>query len=211
MWHECKGYESTAENNPLIDYGPYGERLIVEDISGDDVHQQVLSKVKNNGFYLSTNAYHQLNMPYESQSHCKEQSVETIYTVRAKAGEALCMTKYVIYSVDEKIGELASSYGETLLKEVSRTSFEIYEQKQRAILAEFWDNTDVVIEGDDMLLQGLRFNFFHIFQSTGRDGKTSVGAKGLSGEGYEGHYFGILRCMLTHYIHIPILNYQSFY
>ncbi len=56
-------------------------------------------------------------------------------------------------------------------------------------MAEFWDNTDVVIEGDDMLLQGLRFNFFHIFQSTGRDGKTSVGAKGLSGEGYEGHYF----------------------
>ena len=26
-------------------------------------------------------------------------------------------------------------------------------------------------------------------QAAGRDGKTGMGAKGLSGEGYEGHYF----------------------
>ena len=26
-------------------------------------------------------------------------------------------------------------------------------------------------------------------QSAGRDGRTGMGAKGLSGEGYEGHYF----------------------
>nr|WP_274601625.1 glycosyl hydrolase family 65 protein [Clostridium rhizosphaerae] len=30
---------------------------------------------------------------------------------------------------------------------------------------------------------------FHLLQSVGRDGKTNIGAKGLSGEGYEGHYF----------------------
>ncbi|MDM0505522.1 glycosyl hydrolase family 65 protein, partial [Clostridium perfringens] len=30
---------------------------------------------------------------------------------------------------------------------------------------------------------------FHLMQSAGRDGKTGMGAKGLSGEGYEGHYF----------------------
>ncbi|MBU3180191.1 glycoside hydrolase family 65 protein [Clostridium psychrophilum] len=30
---------------------------------------------------------------------------------------------------------------------------------------------------------------FHLLQSSGRDGKTNIPAKGLSGEGYEGHYF----------------------
>ncbi len=39
------------------------------------------------------------------------------------------------------------------------------------------------------LQQGIRFNLFHIMQSAGRDGRTGMGAKGLSGEGYEGHYF----------------------
>ena len=37
--------------------------------------------------------------------------------------------------------------------------------------------------------QGIRGNLFHIMQSAGRDGRTGMGAKGLSGEGYEGHYF----------------------
>src|SRR5260221_4028139 len=30
---------------------------------------------------------------------------------------------------------------------------------------------------------------FHLLQSVGRDGKTAIAAKGLTGEGYEGHYF----------------------
>ena len=45
------------------------------------------------------------------------------------------------------------------------------------------------MEGDDALLQGLRFNLYHLLQSAGRDGETNIAAKGLTGEGYEGHYF----------------------
>ena len=45
------------------------------------------------------------------------------------------------------------------------------------------------IYDDEALQQGIRFNLFHIMQSAGRDGRTGMGAKGLSGEGYEGHYF----------------------
>ena len=37
--------------------------------------------------------------------------------------------------------------------------------------------------------QGVRFSQFHLLQSIGRDGKTSIAAKGLTGEGYGGHYF----------------------
>jgi alpha,alpha-trehalose phosphorylase len=39
------------------------------------------------------------------------------------------------------------------------------------------------------LQQGVHFNQFHLLQSIGRDGKTSIAAKGVTGEGYEGHYF----------------------
>jgi alpha,alpha-trehalose phosphorylase len=47
----------------------------------------------------------------------------------------------------------------------------------------------VQIDGDDALQQGLRFNAFHLLQSVGRDGRTNIAAKGLTGEGYEGHTF----------------------
>jgi alpha,alpha-trehalose phosphorylase len=48
---------------------------------------------------------------------------------------------------------------------------------------------DVQIAGDDALQQGIHFNQFHLLQSVGRDGKTNIAAKGVTGEGYEGHYF----------------------
>jgi alpha,alpha-trehalose phosphorylase len=39
------------------------------------------------------------------------------------------------------------------------------------------------------LEQAVHFNCFQLLQSAGRDGKTNIAAKGITGEGYEGHYF----------------------
>lgn len=54
---------------------------------------------------------------------------------------------------------------------------------------EFWQNSDIEISGDDSLDQAIHYNLFQLVSSTGRDGKTNIPAKGLSGTGYEGHYF----------------------
>ncbi|HEY9595201.1 MAG TPA: beta-phosphoglucomutase, partial [Spirochaetia bacterium] len=61
--------------------------------------------------------------------------------------------------------------------------------EQTAALDAFWRTSDVQIDGDVGLQQGLRYNLFSLFQSAGRDGRTSIAAKGLTGQGYEGHYF----------------------
>ena len=58
-----------------------------------------------------------------------------------------------------------------------------------ALMEHFWETADIRVDGDVPLQQGLRFNLYHIMQASGRDGRTGMGAKGLSGEGYEGHYF----------------------
>lgn len=62
-------------------------------------------------------------------------------------------------------------------------------ESQKVYMESFWEDADIQIGGDPALQQGIRFNLFHIMQAAGRDGKTGMGAKGLSGEGYEGHYF----------------------
>ncbi len=41
----------------------------------------------------------------------------------------------------------------------------------------------------------IRFNMYQLYQSVGRDRYSNISAKGLSGEGYEGHYFGIQKSM----------------
>ncbi|MCD8505781.1 MAG: hypothetical protein LRY37_01080 [Alkalibacterium thalassium] len=53
----------------------------------------------------------------------------------------------------------------------------------------FWSVSDIELEGDQALQIGLRFNLFHLHQAAGRDEHTNMSAKGLTGEGYEGHYF----------------------
>ena len=60
---------------------------------------------------------------------------------------------------------------------------------QEAQLATFWAGADLDIDGDPRLTAALRTNLFHVYASSGRDGRSSAAAKGLTGEGYEGHYF----------------------
>lgn len=61
--------------------------------------------------------------------------------------------------------------------------------QQKSYMNSFWNDTDVIIQGDEQMQEAIRFNLYHLLQSAGQDGKTSIAAKGLSGEGYEGHYF----------------------
>ncbi|WP_163527513.1 glycoside hydrolase family 65 protein [Halobacillus ihumii] len=61
--------------------------------------------------------------------------------------------------------------------------------EQREYMQKFWQHGDVRVSGDHRLQEGLRFNLFHLLQSVGRDSYSNISAKGLSGEGYEGHYF----------------------
>jgi len=52
-----------------------------------------------------------------------------------------------------------------------------------------WRTADLAIDGPPEVEQALRFNLFQLFQSGSRDDHGSVAAKGLTGEGYEGHCF----------------------
>ncbi len=76
-------------------------------------------------------------------------------------------------------------------KEAEETGYEWLKRCQGKYLEGFWKTADISVKGEDSeaLVQGLHFNLFHIFQSAVRGGKQGMGAKGLSGEGYEGHYF----------------------
>lgn len=67
--------------------------------------------------------------------------------------------------------------------------FETLCMEQSADLEDFWAGADVDIAGQNKETQAVRLNMFHLYQATGRDGRTSICAKGQTGEGYEGHYF----------------------
>ncbi|RUR34848.1 glycoside hydrolase family 65 protein, partial [Clostridium perfringens] len=97
---------------------------------------------------------------------------------------------FIAYSTSLDMNcEKLHGFIKTILSEAKEKGYIEAESEQKEYVEEFWRTADVIIEGDNALQQGIRFNLFHLMQSAGRDGKTGMGAKGLSGEGYEGHYF----------------------
>ncbi|MCR5826418.1 MAG: glycoside hydrolase family 65 protein [Oscillospiraceae bacterium] len=106
---------------------------------------------------------------------------------RLTAGTGLTLEKSICYQAQR--GQDAAPAKQTRALCHAAPDFATLCTEQQAALDAFWEGAGLSIEGDDALLQGLRFNLFHIYQSAGRDGRTNIAAKGLTGEGYEGHTF----------------------
>ncbi|MBR7826771.1 glycoside hydrolase family 65 protein [Actinospica sp. MGRD01-02] len=61
--------------------------------------------------------------------------------------------------------------------------------EQADCLGEFWSRADVEIEGDAEIQQAVRFALFQLVQSARRAEQRAIPAKGLTGNGYDGHAF----------------------
>ena len=74
--------------------------------------------------------------------------------------------------------------------------------EQRAYLDDFWERSDVEIEGDDELRLAVRFSLFHCLQAAARAEQRAIPAKGLTGPGYDGHTFWDTETFV-----LPVLSY----
>jgi len=152
-------------------------------------HGLVLSqRTRNSGFLLASGIACQASSAAGVAASRLDAGMA--YEAQLKAGGALTLHKYVCYvsSRDVDAAQVAAQ-ARAELEAGLEAGFAGLAAAQAAYLADFWAQADVEIEGDDALQQGVRFNQFHLLQSVGRDGRTNIAAKGVTGEGYEGHYF----------------------
>ena len=82
------------------------------------------------------------------------------------------------------LGSLDTSDGERI-----GLPFEEHQALQQEYLTKFWDTAKVEIEAEDDLEESVNFGTYALLSSLGTSGNNSIAAKGLSGSGYEGHYF----------------------
>jgi len=115
------------------------------------------------------------------------------YTGTLAPGQAVSLDKYVAYAFTVPF---ATDPADTLLARADATltvaialGYPALLERQAQALSALWAQADLAIAGDPATEQALRLNLFHLFQSSGRDGRSGTAAKGLTGEGYEGHYF----------------------
>jgi alpha,alpha-trehalose phosphorylase len=90
------------------------------------------------------------------------------------------------------------------LAEARHTGWDGLVEAQRAYLADFWDRADVELDGDTELQQAVRFALFHVLQAGARAEGRAIGAKGLTGPGYDGHTFWDAETFV-----LPLLTYTA--
>lgn len=175
-----------AADDPRVGSGLEGQPLTVVETLLKESGGGLVQATKNSRLAAACFILHEIPL-IPSQT---EKAVHFSCTVQASQETPVEFVKYIAYTdgkagEGEKLLELSQSYA----REGLQTGFEGLLQQQREYLDRFWDGAGVTIQGDSALSQGLRFNMFQLLQSAGRDGKTNIAAKGLTGEGYEGHYF----------------------
>jgi len=122
---------------------------------------------------------------------CLDDFAAVMIYAEARPGVPIRLTKFMAYHNGKRASpaQLCARVERTL----ERGRMEGFEQilaDQRDYLERFWEDADVRVETPyPRLQQALRFNFFHVLQASARGDGVGVPAKGLTGRGYEGHYF----------------------
>ncbi len=128
--------------------------------------------------------------PVETVVRSSEDLAKTVFRVEAQEGKPVKLTKYVAYhsSRGVPVSELSDRCDRTLDRACPRGLKEHHDD-QRQWYDDFWASADVQVEGEPEVQQAVRFNLFSLAQASARSDQQGVSAKGLTGSGYEGHYF----------------------
>lgn len=130
---------------------------------------------------LSCCIVHTLSSSAEQKTYDQE-AASISYFVDLEAGSSVTLEKFIAYTTEAESAQ-------QLALDAKQKGLGYYVSRQTAFLEDFWRIARIGIDGDQECEQALHFNLFHLLQSCGRDAKSSLAAKGLTGEGYEGHYF----------------------
>jgi len=127
--------------------------------------------------------------PCEISACCDEREAAVTFRIGAKAGVPVRLTKFLAYHYAvEDCGDMVEAADKTLDEAIARGFTGLLEAQEDAA-GEFWASADLRIEGDPETQQIIRWNIFQLLQASARVHGHGIGARGLTGRTYEGHYF----------------------
>ena len=173
--------------------GAFESRVLVPAGHGARGDRMMLGyRCANSGMTIAVAADHRLETEDEHEELISEHEdlTKLVVRVEAREGNTMLLEKTVSYHTSRgvPVRELADRCDRTLDR-AKRHGVEYYHEQQRQWFDQFWQHADVEVEGDEALQQAIRFNLFTLAQATARADQLGVPAKGLTGSGYEGHYF----------------------
>ncbi len=119
-----------------------------------------------------------------------EDLAKLVLTVDATPGRTLRIEKHVTFHTSHVVpAEELVDRGLRSLDRSLELGVERLHAGQRRALDDFWSRADVEVEAGPRIQQAVRWNLFQLHQASARAESAGIPAKGLTGQGYEGHSF----------------------
>ncbi|MDD2190086.1 MAG: glycosyl hydrolase family 65 protein [Eubacteriales bacterium] len=128
-----------------------------------------------------------------SQKHTLEYDVNGNRAIcrintRASEGKKIKLKKYSVFC-DSIRSDNPKMQAEVEMGTALAVPLQHFYFKQKEYLADYWNNCFIRIDDKYESNLSLRYSLFQLIQSVGKDRYCNIAPKGLSGDGYEGHYF----------------------
>ncbi|WP_128894834.1 glycoside hydrolase family 65 protein [Longirhabdus pacifica] len=180
-----QGASTVDTSDPRV--SAHVSKLHTEEIVHQDDMHLIIAKTTQSNLKTACAVRHEINTVYYKEITTLED--ELISTFQFTLSKPVTVTKKCIYTDTLRHGDTFVDTAIQLQHDIMEFNIEALQQQQHIYFDHFWSMADIKIKGDSKLQQGIRFNIYHLLQSIGRDPYSHIAAKGLSGIGYEGHYF----------------------
>lgn len=162
--------------------------LISKDKVIDEKMSFLTSQTRRSGLSVCTGVNHTLSKAGSIHTRMEENNVVTSIQTSIDQQEEIILIKYSVFT--DSIGQIdCLANAKEKMQMALSIPLEEHYIEQRRYLKKYWENCLMEIEGDDDLTTAVNYNMYQLIQSVGKDEYCNITAKGLSGEGYEGHYF----------------------
>jgi alpha,alpha-trehalose phosphorylase len=184
--------QDTEEGDPRK-AAALGSVLEPELHTGHDLRVVLGHRTRRSGLALAAGMDHVLDRTHGAPKTLTQVDADlgrVTISALLKPGKPLRIVKYLAYhwSGRQSMDWLRDQVDASLENAIG-AGFDGLRESQRTYLDRYWRSADFQIDGDPELQQAVRFAKFQILQASARAETRAVGAKGLTGTGYDGHAF----------------------
>jgi alpha,alpha-trehalose phosphorylase len=166
------------------------------------IHRTRTSKLR-----MAAGMHHVVDGPdgTETESESEDDLARVTVTTELQPGQVVRLEKFLAYGwSSQRSRPSLRDQADAALASAKRARWKGLAEGQRAYLDRFWRRSDVELEGDAALQQAVRVALFHTLQAGARAERRAIGAKGLTGTGYDGHTFWDMETFV-----LPALTYTA--
>ena len=144
---------------------------------------------RDSGLRLACAMDHKVTGAERLTAEAEGDGARVVFGATLAPGGIVRLEKLVAYHWGDAAREDLATRAEGTLDRAARAGYDRVERAHRRRVNAFWRRSDVVIEGAPEIQKAVRFNLFSLLQATPRLNGLGQPAKGVTGRGYEGHYF----------------------